>query len=81
MAHVIYANDRSVILRGQAGVTERLGRAAPEVKDVDVVGWMVDLVNTFDLITTPEGTFCLSCPAANPPVRFIRQPAPVGYMS
>jgi hypothetical protein len=81
VARLILNADRSVVFHGPAGVTENLGVAGPDAKDIDVLGWMTGLVSPFDTITTPEGTFVVSAPANNPPRRFISQPAAMEYRS
>lgn len=81
MAKLILTADRSIIFHGPAGVTEHLGRANPEVKDAEVWAWMTTLVSPFDTITTPEGTFVVSAAARAPPIRFIHQPEPKGFLS
>jgi hypothetical protein len=81
VANLTLTADRSIILHGQAGVTEHLGRAEPEVKDVEVWAWMTSLVSPFDTITTPQGTFVVSAPARNASRGFFNQPAATEYLS
>jgi len=81
MARFVYTADRRVILHGQAGVTEDLGQADGGVSDGEVISWLTLLAVPFDTITTPEGTFVVSRPAAAPPRRTFAQPAAAGFRS
>jgi hypothetical protein len=81
VANLTLTADRSIILHGQAGVTEHLGRADADVKDTEVWAWMTTLVSPFDTITTPERTFVVSAPARGPSPRFVSQPAAEGFRS
>jgi hypothetical protein len=71
VANLTLTADRSIILHGQAGVTE----------DVEVWAWMTSLVSPFDTITTPQGTFVVSAPARNASRGFFNQPAATEYLS